>query len=74
MPNGRWQWRFMFASAHPDMLGVQWRDESPTQEEVAEWEEDFIPGAVWVEKRWITEGDPFRVETSALPTKRGDPS
>jgi hypothetical protein len=74
MLDGRWQWRFMFASAHPDIVGVQWRNEPPTQEEVAEWDEDFRPGAVWVERRWVTEGAPTRVEVSTLPVSTGTES
>lgn len=58
----REQWRFMWCHAIGDENGAQWRDEPPTQEEIAEWLVDFRPGAVWIERRTILEGEPQREE------------
>lgn len=59
MTETKTQWRFMWGHAMGDENGAQWRDTPPSQEEYAEWKEDFN-GNVWVEFRYVTMTAPSR--------------
>jgi hypothetical protein len=55
------QWRVFFTAADEDMVGVQWRDEPISDDELAEWRHQFVCD-VWVERREIICGPPVRLD------------